>query len=460
MIKVLALSIHAPYIGILLLLLVSSSKILAQSLPKDVAMYLNPTRYDSLSLPIDSMQLLISNQQTRIDSVLKQSTLSTDSVFQSIDTRTSDLDSLVQDKKTVLKKAYSYADTLLPKPIIIPKLPSQGIVLPPLKQQMPLQQAERINTTLPGLPKLPGRSTSDQYTKDIKDIYFLKAESIKDELDSKEALPKSLQENASFQQGKAYLNSVNTDSLDAQGLRDTLLSTAASKGESKATQYVKEQLSEELPKPLMAEHPTQDAMRDKLTHEAQDFFAANTTQLETAQKQLTSLKQKYSKLQQQDSVFVKANSLEDVPIGQRITYGFNLHPDRRTWSSLTAAPFVGYHLSKTWVVGASVLFNASWQTEPWKINSALTGSNVFLQYYLPKDFFTQIEFALEKQSFQKNDIVEEHWQKKLYLGAGKQVNFTKKLALQALFMFSVLPDHFYVPQQRWQVRIGIRRNAY
>ncbi len=246
------------------------------------------------------------------------------------------------------------------------------------------------------------------------------------------------------------------DSLNARQIADTAQQVVTSSIENAVQKHLAKQ--QELPEAPMAPDIAQDAIRESLTHEAQDFFAANTAQLQSAQQKLSSLKQKYSKLQQHDSVFVKASSLQDKPTKERFIYGFNLN--RKTWSSLTASPYIGFHVNKVLVVGAGTLVNAGWQTTPWQIHSTLSGTNAFLQYYLPKDFLVQVEYALEKQSSRTNDQISTEWQQKIYLGAGKQVNFTKKIALQVLFMVNVLPDHSPVAQQRFQVRIGLLKNAY
>ena len=85
---------------------------------------------------------------------------------------------------------------------------------------------------------------------------------------------------------------------------------------------------------------------------------------------------------------------------------------------------------------------------------------LFCSITYQKIFLTQAEWALEKQAFTTNDHMVQHWQDKIYLGAGKQVHFTKKLALQVLFMINVLPDSAPMQQPRWQIRVGLLKNTY
>ena len=84
------------------------------------------------------------------------------------------------------------------------------------------------------------------------------------------------------------------DSLNMQEMADSARQVVAEKIESLAEKQIAEQVKD-LPQSPMAADPKQDALREYLTSEAKGFFAANTEKLQDAQKQLTSLKQKYSR---------------------------------------------------------------------------------------------------------------------------------------------------------------------
>ncbi len=255
---------------------------------------------------------------------------------------------------------------------------------------------------------------------------------------------------------ESYQKTLPVDSLsNLSAIGDTLMTTAAQRGEAWATQQASEQLEGQLPEPLMAEHPQEDAMRSRLTEEARTFFGADEQQLEQAKAQLTKLKKTYRQVQQQDSVFIKNTSLAGVPTRDRLTYGFNFNPDRTGLTSWQLRPQLGFQCTKAWTIGLGGQIQADIDTKPFRVDAFWKGGYGFVQRAVARQFLLYTEVAHEKQSLsdEHSDDLNSNW--KVRVGLGKQLAISDQVALQLLFLWDGLADCRAPVREQFQIRVGL-----
>ena len=480
-------------LAFLLLCFLSHTDGNAQKASKSAILPVNPTPYDSLPSTLDSVEQVLVAQKANFQSLRQQSTSFYDSIRQVLTNRTAKVDSLpiLDSNKQLLVKAEEHLESIKQRtaavgdsakqkivqgisrldslPIrkdvrhyIMPKgLPekvsSVPVELPPLATDLP--SMPRIDDASRSLPQLPAKELPSEVTNHS---LVRKAEKglgkQKGIADSLTSVKSKFTEDQRLKQVKDSWNQIKADSLrDLSAVRDTLVSTGLETGEAWATEQAAKQLEGQLPKPLMAEHPQQDAMRSRLTEEALTFFEGNQDQLTQAKKQLTKLKRTYRQVKEQDSVFIKNTSFEGVPTRERLVYGINLNPSQTGLSSWQLRPQLGYQLNKVWTLGLGGQFQAGFTTEPIQVDALWKGGYGFVQREVARQFLLYGELAQERESVSGENLggLAMSWQG--WVGIGKQVVISDKLALQLLFLWDGLADRSVPVRDQFQMRLGIIR---
>ena len=326
--------------SLLLLLLVLSSGVYAQKTPDSSVYPEDITVVDSLGVSADHVSGKLDTLSDKTKTALQPLQKLSDSTQQQLNWQPSALDSLLPPNKHRLP---ALPEVLVPNVPTLPDLSTQGFALPTLPGTLP----ESAN-----LKRAFSKGKSHRWTESAQSM-LKQGKQVVDSLASYPAKPDELS------QLESYHKTLPIDSLDnLSAVGDTLVATAAQRGEAWATQQASEQLEGQLPDPLMAEHPQEDAMRSQLTEEARTFFGADEQKLNQAKAQLTKLKKTYRQVQQQDSVFIKNTSLSGVPTRDRLTYGLNINPDRTGITAWQLRPQLGYQLNKVWTVGLGGLIQA------------------------------------------------------------------------------------------------------
>ena len=426
--------------SLLLLLLMLSSEVYAQKAldssvyPEDI------TVVDSLGVSADHVSEKLDKLSDRTQMALQSLQRLSDSTQQRLNRRTSPLDSLLAPNKHRLP---ALPEVLMPNVPTLPDISSQGFALPTL----PVTLLESDN-----LKRAFSKGKSHQRTKAAQS----KLKQGKQRVNSSATDPIKPDE---LSQLESYHKILPVDSLDnLSAVGDTLIVTAAQRGEAWATEQASEQLEGQLPDPLMAEHPQEDAMRSQLTEEARTFFGADEQKLNQAKAQLTKLKKTYRQVKQQDSVFIKNTSLAGVPTRDRLTYGLNINPDRTGLTAWQLRPQLGYQLNKAWVIGLGGLVQTKLIQEPVQINTLWKGGYGFVQRAVARQFLLYTELANETDflSDERSEAVNGNW--KARIGLGKQLAISDKLALQLLFLWEGLADRRTPMRDQFQIRVGVIRS--
>ena len=319
--------------------------------------------------------------------------------------------------------------------------------------------------SLPGIPNLPAslskvsESTimhqgkgfaepAQRYTKKFQD--------------TKSGVLDSL--NSIKQLAQPYQQYIPPDSLSYQQVRDTLLSEGTRQTEAWAENYAQEQLEGQLPPPAMQAVPQEEAMRQQLTGEATRYFDTNHQLLTQVQEGLTKLKRTYRQVQTGDSIFVKNTSLEGVPMRERFSYGINLNASQLSTASFQLRPQLGYQLNKVWTTGLGGVVQASGQWEPLSAQVELSAGSAFIQRQVKGQLllYTELQYGTIPTG-QENQVSAStttlDWQG--FVGVGKQLALSDKLALQLLFLWDALSSAEIPLQDRVQLRVGIlKRSAH
>lgn len=425
--------------ALLLLLPVLSAQTFAQQAPKTVDYPEILTAADSLPLTADYLSDKLDSISLKAETTLPPIRTLADSTRSWIDRRTAQVDTLLPSTEHLLPKL---PDHQIPG---IPSLPGttvQNLTLPPLPDKLP----EPMNAK-----QILSKSKDLDAVKDVQPV-------VKQRKQLRDSLASYSTKLDELDKMKSYRNQLPVDSLrDLSTVRDTLVTTAAQQSEAWATQQVAEQLEGKLPEPLMAEHSQEDAMRSRLTEEARTFFSADEEKLNQAKAQLTKLKKTYRQVKEQDSVFIKNTSLEGVPTRDRFTYGLNANVDQTGFTSWQLRPQLGYQMNKVWTVGLGGQVQAGIATEPIQVNAFWKGGYGFVQREVARQFLLYTEAAQERKS-----VLDEHPERMAtawrgWVGLGKQVAISDKLALQLLFLWDGLADQSTPVREQFQFRVGIIR---
>ena len=425
--------------SLLLPLLVFTCEVYAQKASNDSEYPEDLTVVDSLSASADPVSEKIDTLSDRMQTALQPLQKLSDSTQQQLNWQNSSLDSLFPPNKHRLP---ALPEVLIPNVPTLPDLSTQGFALPTLPGTLP----ESAN-----LKRAFSKGESHRWTKSAHSK-LKQGKQVVDSLSPYPAKPDELS------QIEVYRKTLPVDSLDnLSTVADTLVATAAQRSEAWATQQASEQLEGQLPEPLMAEHPQEDAMRSRLTEEARTFFSADDQKLNQAKAQLTKLKKTYRQVKQQDSVFIKNTSLAGVPARDRLTYGLNINPDRTGITSWQLRPQLGHQLNKVWTIGLGGQIQASMDTKPFRADAFWKGGYGFVQRAVARQFLLYTEVAHEKAS-----VLDEHSERmntswKAWVGLGKQLAISDQLVLQLLFLWDGLADRHKPVREQFQVRLGIVR---
>lgn len=351
-------------------------------------------------------------------------------------------------------------------------------VNPPLDSLLPLSAHPLLPDSLSHLPSLPNLasqglgelplpSTPSSLPEpvEVKDLPFKNAapsalKTVQQKLtqkrqsmDSLASYPRKL---SKVNQAQTYQQALPLDSAHHLSW-DTLAITAAEQSEAWATEQVSKQW-EQLPEPLMAEHPQQDAMRSALTQDAQTFFSADE-KIKQAETQLTKLKKTYREVKERDSIFVKNTSLQGVRPRKRFAYGLNATLDQIKITSFQLRPQVGYQMNKAWTLGLGTQVQIGVNTEQVLVQAFWQGGYGFLQREMKGGLLFYTEVARERFILQEG-VRKTHHEWRLLPGVGKQIFISERFALQMLFLWDVLKKEPAALSEQFQVRIGlIRRNG-
>ena len=259
-----------------------------------------------------------------------------------------------------------------------------------------------------------------------------------------------------------YQQYIPQDSLSYQQVRDTLLLEGVQQAESWAESYVQEQVADQLPPPPMQAIPQEEAIRQQLTEEATQYFDTHHQLITQVQEGLNKLKRTYRQVQTGDSVFVKNTSLEGIPVRKRFSYGINLNASQLSTTSFQLLPQLGYQLNRVWTAGVGSVVQASGQWEPLSAQVELSAGSAFVQRQVKGQLllYTELQYGTIPTG-QENSVpapsITLDWQG--FVGAGKLLALSDKLALQLLFLWDVLADAEIPLQDRVQFRIGLLRSS-
>ncbi len=478
-------------LGFLTLCLFYSTHSSAQKAPESAILSLNTTSYDSLPSLLDSAEQKLAAPQARLQSLQQQTTAFQDSIRQRMTERIPTLDNLpaLDSAHQRIAKHQAHLQSLRQRTTaigdsvrqsvaqrlsIVDSLPAftsirQRVVsdssasagstnscrLPATPSQLPalptIGGAKRLLPQLPTKQRLPGVADHSRPNEVKKRLNKGKVVT-----DSLATLKSQFSEDQRLKQLKDTWGQVKADSLhDLSTLRDTLVSTGLEKGEAWATEQAAKRLEGQLPEPLMAEHPQQDAVRSRLTEEALTFFEGNQEKLTQAKTQLTKLKKTYRQVKEQDSIFIKNTSLEGVPTRDRITYGLNANLNRTGLTSWQLRPQLGYQLNKVWTVGLGGQIQVGISTEPIQVNASWKGGYGFVQRTVAGQVLLYAELASEQPNSraEQQDQSASDW--RAWVGLGKQLAISDKLALQLLFLWDGLADRKMPVREQFQFRVGL-----
>ena len=436
------LSLHRNSVifSLLLALLALSSEVYAQKTlyssvyPEDI------TVVDSLGVSANHVSVKLDTLSDRTQTALQHSQKLSDSTHQQLQRRTSPLDSLLPPNKHRLP---ALPEVLLPNVPTLLDVSTQGFALPALPVTLPEStSSEHI------LPKGKSHRWNESAQSTVK-----QGKQVVDSSTTNLIKPDELS------QLKAYRKALPLDSLsNLSAVGDTLMATAAQRGEAWATQQASEQLEGQLPEPLMVEHPKEDAMRSQLTEEARTFFGADEQKLNQAKAQLTKLKKTYRQVNQQDSIYIKNTSLAGVPTRDRLTYGLNINPDRTGLTSWQLRPQLGYQLNKVWTLGLGGQAQANIDTEPIRADAFWKGGYGFAQRAVAGQLLLYTEVACQKESMsnERPEWVNSNW--KAWVGLGKQLTVSNQFALQLMLLWDGLSDHQISISEQLQFRVGFVRS--
>ena len=422
---------HTVLPTLLLLLLLLGRGVYAQKVLETVASGSDLTVVDSLplsaaqSIPLDS---ITEKAHSRIIPTFA------DSLYEYSNAVNPPLDSLLPlSAHPLLPDSLSHLPSL-------PNLASQGL------GELPLPSAPSSLPKPVEVKDLPFKNAAPSALKTVQQKLTQERQS----MDSLASYPRKL---SKVNQAQTYQQAPPLDSAHHLSW-DTLAITAAEQSEAWATEQVSKQWKQ-LPEPLMAEHPQQDAMRSRLTQEAQSFFQADAEKLNQAKAQLTKLKRTYRQVKEQDSVFIKNTSLAGVPVRERLVYGINVNPDRTGLTSWQIRPQLGYQLNQVWTVGLGGQIQAGIRTEPTQLNATGQGGYGFVQRAVARQFLLYTEVAHETMA-----VVDESPERavadwKAWVGLGKQLAISDKFALQLLFLWDGLADRRVPVREQFQFRVGL-----
>jgi len=130
------------------------------------------------------------------------------------------------------------------------------------------------------------------------------------------------------------------------------------------------------------------AQKKMYQKELMDQLAEHSEQFDKAQKELTKMKSKYSKVVNSNDMTtaVKRNSLKGKPLGKRLVYGGNFNLSGNDPIKVDLSPLVGYKVNKKLTLGLSGTYRQTFQKELTS-GEAIYGSRLFANYDIFKNFF-------------------------------------------------------------------------
>ncbi len=214
---------------------------------------------------------------------------------------------------------------------------------------------------------------------------------------------------------------------------------------------------------------------------ATDYFAAHQDKLSQAQGMMSKLKKKYSYVPDSRdlSTAVKATSLKDEPLKNRLVFGLGFQIQRTNPISVDFSPNLLYKFNKLFSAGISGTYRASLGIEN---NSSVAvntttdvyGASAIVQHKLSfagasvskvlKGFFGHGEFQyLSTPIVNPNpttDLPARSWNEGLLLGIGKQMNFSKALKGQIIFTYDFLHTAASPSPKAWNIKFGFQLGEF
>ena len=150
------------------------------------------------------------------------------------------------------------------------------------------------------------------------------------------------------------------------------------------------------------------------------------------------LKSKYGKVLNSNdlSTAVKRNSLEGVPLGERIVLGGNFNIQSREPFSADVSGSFGYQFSKRLIVGIQGSYRLG------NVDStAVLGGRAFINYDLTKNFFMATEFEMMRKKLERESTVKNEWHPGMFIGIGRSFPVLPKMNAQVALMYNLLHDN-------------------
>jgi len=186
--------------------------------------------------------------------------------------------------------------------------------------------------------------------------------------------------------------------------------------------------------------------RNRSKNVATQQFAQHTSELKTAQDQMSLLKKKYASVPNSSdlSTATKLSSLKGKPFKERFFLGGTLQLLVGDPTSIDFSPLAGYKLNKRWSAGVGGTYRISFGSDKSKytnhIDQGVYGYRVFSEYLFFKGFFVHGEFESmnKKLENQLSDQPKRIWVNGLMAGLGKEYRFAKKVKGNVMVLYNFL----------------------
>jgi len=214
------------------------------------------------------------------------------------------------------------------------------------------------------------------------------------------------------------------------------------------------------------EHLMNPPDKEKLLSKAQstDYFKGKTEVLKAAMDEVSSLKEKYSKVIDSNdlSTAVKINSLEEKPMVERFIFGgtFQIHIDDNT--SLDLNPEIGYRINKQFDIGLGGTYRLNVATEDF-FNSIqekqVIGYRGFVEHLLMKSFWFHGELEALKGTFQNNTEEFKEWNYSLLVGLERRFTLSGNVSGQVSILYNFMYANHPLYRSPWSFRFGFNVNG-
>jgi len=182
--------------------------------------------------------------------------------------------------------------------------------------------------------------------------------------------------------------------------------------------------------------------------------------IQSAQKKLRKLKNKYSRLPSSVNTAgsEKRNSLKNTPFRKRIVLGGQVRIVTLKPFSIDAEPMAGYRINKLLRAGISgkYSFSTSRKTLPsGNLPEPAIGYGIFAEHTVYKGFFAHLQLERNIGIKANDNKTNYQWHNGLLLGIGKEYYITKKIHGTCLALYDTLKKKKQPGSSPWQFRVGI-----